>query len=271
MRHITSSPAAREWLEPVAWCALALAAACGGHSAGEQLPYVTPDSAQYLSAAQCLRTRHRFETNLLHYDTERSYGIVPAPLTWYPPGYPAAIAFLSTFGLGYELAALWISIASFVAVTAGVWQTMRMLDPSLWPARAAVVCWIASSQALFFSGAALSESLFTLFGVAIALLMLRGSANRGAAWWWIGAAIVAGLSYWVRYAGALWVLASLGVIGARILLQKKQGPTPWTAAIAAAAALLVITPVMIRNVALVGDWRGGNNLAAVKPLSLIHI
>src|SRR5215469_8891031 len=226
LEHASKSQSAAgapwRWLEPAAWCALALTMASGVPNFHGELPRMTPDSTQYLSAAYSFRTLHHFDTYLPHNDTERSYGTIPAPLTWYPPGYPAAIAILSRFGLRVEAAALWISIVAFVAVTAGIVYLTRALCPSVWPARAAALCWIGSSHALFFSGAALSESLFTMLGVASVWLMHCGlrlgeslRARRGAACCWIGSAVAAGLSFWVRYAGALWIVACLSVIAWR--------------------------------------------------------
>ncbi len=257
------------WLEPAAWCALALAVAWGVPVSHNELPRLTPDSTQYLSAADCLRALHHFDTYLLHYDTERSHGTIPAPLTWYPPGYPSAIALLSALGLSLESAALWISLVSFAMVTVGIFYLTRALCSSPWAARAGALCWIASSHALFFSEAALSEALFTLLGVAGALLMLRGlrpGEARGAARCWIGSVVLAGLSYWVRYAGALWIVAFLAIISWRAVLRKKGGPSRKTALAAAAAGLVTIGPIAIRNLLLAGDWKGGNNTPMVKPI-----
>jgi hypothetical protein len=222
-----------------------------------------------LSAAEHLRSDHRIETSLIHFNTERSHGTAPAPLTWFPPGYPAAIALVSLLGCGYETAALWISITSFALVTVGVWLLVRMLDPSRWVARAAVLCWLTNSHALFFSVAVLSESMFTFLGLAGLLFLLQADGcenNRRAGVCWVGSAVMAGLSYCVRYAGILWAVAFLTVLWAGIAFRRKGRPS-WRVAIAAtASAVLLIAPLMIRNLILVGDWRGGNNTPFSMPL-----
>lgn len=255
-------------LEPIVWCMLALVVAAIQAPSG-RLPHIYTDSCQYLSAAEHLRSAHRIETSLVHFNTERSHGTVPAPLTWFPPGYPAAIALVSMIGCGCETAALWISIVSFVLVTGSVWLLMRKLDPSRWTARAAVLCWLTNNYALFFSVAALSESIFTLLGLASLLFLMRVDDfedRRHAGICWIGSAIMAGLSYWVRYAGILWVVAFLAILWALVLFRKKGRPS-WRVAIAAtASAALLIVPLMIRNLILVHDWRGGNDTPFSMPI-----
>ncbi|HTS64378.1 MAG TPA: glycosyltransferase family 39 protein [Candidatus Acidoferrales bacterium] len=253
-------------LKAIALCAAALVAATLVSGPHAELPHIAPDSCQYLSAAHHLRTAHRMETSLVHFDTERSQGRIPAKLTWFPPGYPAAIAFASALAGGYETGALWISMLSFVLVTMGLWHLMRLLDPSRWAAAAATLCWIANSHALYASGAALSEPLFTLLGIANLLLLLHADAshnNRRAWLYWTAAAVTAGLSYWVRYAGLLFLAANLAVLCARVMSGKVSRRIAVTAA---ATAILLAVPLMIRNLVLVGDWRGGNNIPFSRPL-----
>jgi hypothetical protein len=195
--------------------------------------------------------------------------VIPAPLTWFPPGYSAAIALATSTGCSGETAALWISIAAFALVTAGVWRLTRMLDRSRWTARTAVLCWIVNSQALYYSGAALSESLFTLLGLAGLLFAMRAAELEDARQIrvaWILAAIMAGLAFWVRYAGILWVVSLLALMSAQLVFRMK-GARLWRIGLAAAALLAcLVLPLIIRNLVLVGDWRGGNNTGS--PLAL---
>jgi hypothetical protein len=208
-------------------------------------------------------------TSLVHFDTERSHGTIPAPLTWFPPGYPLAITGVSQLGYSHETAALLISVASFVFVAWALWRFVRIIDPSPWTARAAVLCWLVSSQAFFYSVSALSEAMFTMLGLASLLfLVCTEEMNNSVHVWmcWLGSAAMAGLSYWVRYAGILWVLGCLAFLVAQIVYGN-NGKRSRRPAIAAIALLfLLVAPVMIRNVMLVGDWRGGNNTPAAMPL-----
>jgi hypothetical protein len=247
------------WLEPMAWCALCVVAAIAP-VARQRLPRLRNDSFQYLSAASNLRSTQRMATSFVHFDPERSHGTIPSPLTWFPPGYPVAIAAVSMLGCSYETAALLVSIAGFVLVTGGLWWLMRMMDVSIWAARAAVLCWIVNAQALYYSVAAMSESLFTVFVFASILFFAKtAEASPGArGWiWWVASAAMAGLSYWVRYAGILCVLTFVLIL----LVQTVFGNKPsWRPALAAGALpFVVMLPLMIRNVILVGDWRGRVN------------
>jgi hypothetical protein len=257
-------------LEPMAWCALALAATTV-QLPQERLPRLDNDSFQYLSAANYLRSTQRMATSLVYFETERSHATIPAPLTSFPPGYPLAIALVSTLGFGYEKAALTISIGSFVVSAAGLWCLMRILEPSLWAARAAMVCWLTNSQALVFSVAAMSESLFTVFGLAILLFLVNAeqkSANNTNRISWIGAAVMAGASYWVRYAGVLWVLTYVTLLLIQTFGGRYSKTSARRSAIVAGTVLLsFLLPLMVRNVMLVGNWKGGNNLPAAMPIS----
>jgi hypothetical protein len=232
------------------------------------MPRLENDSFQYLSAASQLRSTHRMATSLVYFDVERSHGTIPAPLTWFPPGYPLAIAAASTVGLSYEASSLSISIACFVVVTAGIWRLVRMLDPSRWVARVAVFCWLTNSYALKFSVSALSESMFTALSLAALLFLVhtgrKGAHNSGC---WVGSATMAGASYWVRYAGVLWVGACFALLVSQLAAGvSKRRASLGSAIIAGVLLLLSVMPLMVRNMLLVGDWRGGNNTPSAMPI-----
>jgi hypothetical protein len=129
----------------------------------------------------------------------------------------------------------------------------------------AVFCWITNAHAISFSISALSESMFTAFGLASLLFLVH--ANRKpthTAACWAGSVAMAGASYWVRYAGLLWVLACFAVIYWQLTKTKWRAflrPVLFTGAL----AVLFLTPLLVRNVILVGDPRGGNNTPISRP------
>lgn len=269
---IAESPTSvRPWslrLEPVAWCILAVLSAIIPLTV-QKRPNLFPDSFQYLTAAKNLHSTGRMATSLVHFDTERSHGTIPAPLTWFPPGYPLAIAAISRLGCDYETAALLTSVASFVFVAWALWHLVRIIDPSRWAARAAVLCWIVSSQALFYSVSAMSEAVFTALGLASLLFLVSTEemSNSVHVWMcWLGSAAMAGLSYWVRYAGILWVLGCFVFFMAQIVYGNNGKRSRRPAITAVALLFSLVAPLMIRNMMLVGDWRGGNNTPAAMPL-----
>jgi hypothetical protein len=258
-------------LEPAVWCALALIAAITQLPQHKLTPNLHNDSLQYLSAAKEFGSTQRLATSIVYFDTERMHGAIPAPLTWFPPGYSLAIAGLSTIGLDNELSALLVSIASFILVAAGIWVLMRMLDPSLWAARIAVFCWLTNEHARVFSHTALTESMFTAFGLASLLFIVCAYRNSDhTAVYWAGAAAMAGASYWVRYAGLLWVVICLGFLFWQLATSGNNKRAFLRPAILAVGLLvLFLTPLLVRNMILVGDPRGGNNTPVSRPVMRI--
>jgi hypothetical protein len=254
-------------LEPLAWC-IAAVIAVFAQLPGQRLPLLYDDSFQYLSAAHELGSSHRMATSLVHFDTERSHGTIPAPLTWFPPGYPLAIALVSSMGLSYERAALAVSVACFALTAVGLWYVVRMLDPARWTARAAVILWLMNSHAVACSASALSESMFTFFSLAILFFLLKAdnpaSPRHGV--WWFGMAVAAGISYWVRYAGLLWVVSCVVVLLAGLMVGHPRRPSWRTVAVVGMSLVALLAPLMARNMALTGDWRGGNNTPTTVPV-----
>src|SRR5215472_7264459 len=92
-------------LEPAGWCLLALIATVAQLAPHNLMPRLYNDSFQYLSVAKQFGSTQRIATSLVFFDTARFHGTIPAPVTWFPPGYPLAIAGLSTIGLANEGAA----------------------------------------------------------------------------------------------------------------------------------------------------------------------
>ena len=78
-------------------------------------PELNHDSFQYLSAADNVLAGRIGYTSLIHYDVERSFGVIPAPMLTFPAGYPLAIAFVSLAGVSTKTAALILSVASTLA------------------------------------------------------------------------------------------------------------------------------------------------------------
>ena len=71
-----------------AWLLLA-AAAVSVNTVRHSGPIVSDDSFQYLSIAENLADGNGIRTSIVHFDQERSHGEIPAPVTWFPAGYPA--------------------------------------------------------------------------------------------------------------------------------------------------------------------------------------
>ena len=52
---------------------------------------------------------------IVHFDAERSFGVVPAPIVTFPMGFPLVIALISRLGVAPETAASLISILLYSA------------------------------------------------------------------------------------------------------------------------------------------------------------
>jgi hypothetical protein len=224
-------------------------------------PRMLDDSFQYLTAATSIRNHGSFATSLIHFETERAHGVIPAPVTWFPPGYSLAISILP---LSEETAASVISILGYVVMAGCIWRVMGLLKLSIWTKRAATLCWIANSTAITHGVSALSESLFSLFGLSSVMLLIRATEERRKAQSiliWTGAALLAGASYWIRYAGVFFIAIFVVTCLATLALRRQKGIAPaggstlWPAF----GAACVPIPLMTRNFQLIGDWKGGNN------------
>ena len=223
-------------------------------------PYpIYDDGIVYLNIAENLRQGHGVSTTIVHYDTERSHGRIPAPVTTFPPGYPAVIAL---FG-GSETAARLVSIAGFAA-TAGLltWGLLAAAVPFI-VRLAALALLLTNVFALSYSTSVTSEWLFTSFAFS-SLLGILWTFRSGRATGVVLACVSIGLAYTVRYA-ALFLMPP--VIG--YTLYRAYSDRRWQLSLAALIPASIAISLIVRNALLVGDWRGGNDLVILNPISQI--
>ena len=89
-------------------------------------PETGQDSFQYFSVAQNALDRRFAYTSLVHFDAERSFGVIPAPLVISPPGYPFTLALASLGGPSLATSGLLVSAMSMVAcVPLIAWMSER--------------------------------------------------------------------------------------------------------------------------------------------------
>src|SRR5215472_4779089 len=171
-------------------------------------PHLSNDGFQYLSVAQNTLTGHFGCTSLVHYDLERSFGVMPAPMVHFPLGYPLAIALVGRIGVPLQDAALLVSAISMLACVPLLAWIAGQLGLSRLPRNVVMAGFVVNARVIDFGAAAMSEALFTLvvlLGVALLVAArLRADSSRG--WHWAAAGLALGAGYWVRYAGLFFVL-----------------------------------------------------------------
>lgn len=231
------------------------------------------DSYQYLNVAGNFLRGYGIATSLIHFDPERSHGRIPAPLTTFPPGYPFVIALAGKAGLEPENAARTLAALCFAA-TAGLLSAALVLTCRAVPVRRIVLLlFCANATAVSFATAVLTEPLYTVISTAaiVALLVVEAASparlGRNRLAWGVLGGLLAGLSYWIRYA-ALFLVAGI-VTNALLQSARRAGFKRRFYAAACLTSLLGVAALMLRNVAYVGTWRGGNDVPAHNPLKTV--
>jgi hypothetical protein len=229
------------------------------------------DSYQYLSVAASVANGQGIETPLVHFDSERSTGRIPAPMTTFAPGYPVAIA-LSSFLTGdAERGARFISVAASALSALLIWMLANLAGLNRTSTRVGMALQIANAFFLHTSTAVATEPLFLLVSLA-ALLVVAANIDCPPGRWGnlrrlaIGQILVAA-SYSIRYAGIFVFAAVLAHAAASFALLKNRRSLLYLMSNAVSGAL--IGSILIRNWVLVGTWKGGNEKHVSHPLSAV--
>lgn len=233
------------------------------------VPQLSDDSFQYLSVAQNTLTGHFGCTSLVHWDTERSFGVIPAPMVHFPLGYPLAIALVSLIGVPLQNAALLVSAISTVACVPLLTWIASQLGLSRLVRNVVVAGFVLNAQIINFGTSALSEALFTLvFLLGVALLAAaRLHTDSGWGWCWAAAGLAFGAAYWVRYAGLFFVLG-LAVLFIRHLVASDRAQAKGYAIAVTVAGAAVLVGIA-RNILLIGQWQGYAGKEVSYPLSSV--
>jgi hypothetical protein len=235
-------------------------------------PRLSNDSYQYLSVADNLSAGRGISTDLVHFDVERAHGTVPAPLTTFAPGFPVALAALGAVGFPARAAGALVTLLAAAFTVGLLGLACSALGFEARVARLTLLGFAANANTLIYAEALTSEALFTLLLVAVVLccLMAEEASPRAAPFFSLAAGILAGCSYWVRYAGVLLVAGLAAALG--LLLVVRRTRRAFGALVAAlAGALPIVGAGFARNIRLTGGWRGGNNKIVHHPLvSIAH-
>jgi hypothetical protein len=225
------------------------------------------DSYQYLNVAEHFRHDHELATSLVHFDTERSHGRIPAPLTTFPPGYPVMVA-TTSLSSDLEDAARVLSCVCYAGTVALLAWALILTEVAPLFRQFALLVFITNVVALNFATAVLTEPLYLLLstGALVGLIWAETSAltRRIVIARAVIAASAAGLAFWVRYAGLFLIAAVVGYAVFRLSLPGSRFRTEFLF-----STLVPVTfagSLMLRNLVTVGTWKGGNETLVRHPV-----
>lgn len=218
------------------------------------------DSFQYLSVAANVAQGQGIETPLVHFDSERSIGRIPAPMTTFAPGYPVVVALSSFLAGSAERGARLISIAASALSVILIWALANFAGLDRTSTRVAMALLIGNAFFLHTATSVAPEPLFLLVSLSALLVVavsIHSSAGQSADWTGlvIGQILVAA-SYSIRYAGIFVFAAVLAHAAASFALLRNKRALVYLLSNLVSGAL--IGSIMMRNWVLVGTWKGGN-------------
>lgn len=162
--------------------------------------YILNDGVQYLSTARNWLQGHGFSTSALMY-TPHFQGVLPAPQTVWPPGYPLALAMITMVGLSLQQGSLLINLISLAASAFLVFAILRRENLSFRAALGCALIFYCTVMPWSYSLALVTEPLFsTLILVAI---YFQPNDVQGKVGPWIASGLVIALCLFTHYSGVL--------------------------------------------------------------------
>jgi hypothetical protein len=226
------------------------------------------DSAAYLSVARNALHGRLAATSVIHFDAERAFGTLPAPLVTFPAGYGLLTGVLAGItGLPVERSALVVSIAATLVSLILLAVIAREIGLPAAATRLVLLAFALNWTTLEFGISAASEPAFACVILGFVLLLLRATApdasSRRALVAACGAGLLLGASYWLRYAG-LFFGVGLAVLSLTHLVAQRHREFR-TTVVTGVVAAAIMAAGLLRNVLLAGNWRGGNTMPDSNP------
>ena len=219
---------------------------------------LSPDSVLYIASARNLLQGKGLS---ISFDPEQF-----APMTQYPPLYPALLAGVGYFGVDPAAGARWLNALLLALNIAIAGYLTHLAVRSFRPAVFAALFMMTAPPVAQVHSMAWSEPLFLAFGL-LALAFLISYLERPRIYALVAASLAVALAFLVRYAGAALVAAGL----AAILALNKTG---WKrslrdAAVFALVSCLPITVWLIRNFFAAGAPT--NRTVSLHPPTAMHL
>jgi hypothetical protein len=229
------------------------------------------DSFQYLSVAANIASGNGIETSIVHFDSERSAGRIPAPMTTFAPGYPIAVALGSFVTGNLERTAKTISMAASALSMLLIWGLAGFAGLDRAATRIGLALLLGNAFFLRFSDVVLTDPLFLLVSLAglLALATCIDEPHGKSGYWWrlIAGQILVATSYSVRYAGIFVFVAVVVHSALSLALLRSRRAMFYFFSNAISGALLA--SIMIRNLLLVDSWKGGNDKQVNNSMSAV--
>ncbi len=225
------------------------------------------DSLQFINVAENFKLRHQIETSLVHFDTERSQGRIPAPLTSFGPLYPVLIAMVS-FENDLENPARIVSVVSYSGTAALLSFALMLTGVTFIIRQLILLLFLTNVFAITFATAVMTEPLYLLASMIVLVGFIwtekYESSQPNAIYLLVIAFVVSGFAYWIRYASVFLIVTVVCYSILRLLLPQTR--------LRVAFLLASIIPIMfsgiwmLRNLSLVGTWMGGSEKVVHNPI-----
>lgn len=266
----TAVPTLRHWPTSVACTATlcwVITATAITWPIAREWQFLSSDYAQYASGAENLLAGHGYATSLPFYDEHYRLGVLPTPQTVFPPGFSLWIALGMTLGLSADQSALAIALLCYHASAAMIVLLTRRSTTSWWLAASAGAAWYGIAGNWFNIASGMSEMCFILCTLGVAALSTNLAAERSLPEN-VGAGLAASAAFLVRYVGLFCVATLFFWLALRCALLRSRRSV-FDLVLGMAAPAITLGAVFGRNYALVGDFKGGNDLGKSEPLSTV--
>lgn len=237
-------------------------AAVGGVSLAIAMPWsagLSPDSVHYIAAARNLLEGRGFSVS---FNPEQF-----APMTHYPPLYPALLAGLGWVGREPWSGAGWLNAVLFGTNIILVGAMVGFATRSFWPAVFAACFMMTAPPMVLIHSMAWSEPLFLAF-MLVEVILLAAYLEQPRTATLVCASLSAALAFLTRYAGAGAVV--IGVVAILLFHHKEAWQKRLTDSLAfALVSCFPITAWLIRNFLLAGD--STNRIIIFHPPGTMHL
>jgi hypothetical protein len=218
--------------------------------------FIAIDGAFFVNAAKNLASGHGFATSILWSEEHYRAGVLPAPQTNFPPGYPLLIALGSRLGVDPPYAAFLVSLLSFAVIPLVVYNILRTAGHP--PLRSFTVSavWLGAPFAWFNVLSCMSEMTFTLLTLVSLKSVMQSERDPGRRDLWLAAAgTVAGLAFTVRYQGVFYII-SLGLFFLVRVIRQRDWKSAHALILVAGPASVLVAALFLRNQLLTGKLTG---------------